>query len=136
MKKYRWIWVSALYLILCLFDGLLTYINTPDLKMEANPLVKYLGLGWGALFFANAIGLLIFILAARGMYSYQFEQIEAKGFFDYYMKLFFGENYKPSWFWYKFVKNRKAFWGMLCYSYVPAVRRLFSFTSCGSKIML
>ena len=110
MKKHTWIYISALYLFLVLMDGLLTYINTPDLSREANPLVVYFGLGWGALFLANAIGFALFVLLARLAWSYERESFEVVGGFDYYMKLFYGEGYKPAWFWYRWPKRQRPFW--------------------------
>lgn len=115
MKKRKWIIVSAAELILMLADGLLTYINTPDLSLEGNPLVAKLGLGWEALFIANAIGFALFLLLARCAFNYQYEVISAKGLFDYYMKLLYGEEYKISWFFYKFAKNKRAVWAFSGY---------------------
>lgn len=42
-------------IVLALTDGALTYIATPDLSYEANPLVTHLGLGWGPLFICHGI---------------------------------------------------------------------------------
>ncbi len=49
MKKLKFWILITIYVLLMLADGLLTFINTPDLSMEANPLVANLGLGWVAL---------------------------------------------------------------------------------------
>lgn len=118
MKKYNWILVSALYLFLGLMDGLLTFINTPDLQLEANPLVKYLNLGWGALFLANAAAFGLFVVLARAAFDYKYKPIQASGFFDFYMKLLFGEGYRPSWFWYRLPENWKPVWGWFGFAYI------------------
>ena len=41
--KYRFVRLSLGNLLIHLADGLVTYVNTPDLKREANPLVSRLG---------------------------------------------------------------------------------------------
>ena len=70
--KY-WSLVSA-NLLLALADGGLTYWNTPDLTMEANPLVSKLGLGWGALAAANVVILgLLFWLAYYSFFQYKYK---------------------------------------------------------------
>ncbi|MBQ2704128.1 MAG: hypothetical protein IJF58_01115 [Clostridia bacterium] len=68
MKKAKFWILITVYLILALSDGLLTYINTPDLSMEGNPLVSYFGLGWCALATANIIVFVLLFMAAY--YSY------------------------------------------------------------------
>ncbi len=45
--KYRFIRLSIANLLIHLMDGLVTFVNTPDLAMEGNVLVRRLGLGWG-----------------------------------------------------------------------------------------
>ena len=68
MKRIKfWILIS-LCLLLQLADGLLTYINTPDLSKEGNILVTKFGLGWGALATANIIAFVFVFVAAH--YSY------------------------------------------------------------------
>ena len=72
MKKLKF-WGLILILVLLAFaDGLLTFINTPDLSMEGNPLVAKLGLGWGALAIANVfVFVLIFIVAYYSYFKYK-----------------------------------------------------------------
>lgn len=54
-----------LLVITRLFDGLSTYLATPDLKMEMNPLVAYFGLGWSALIAAGIVVLLALIFLLK-----------------------------------------------------------------------
>lgn len=119
--KYRFVRLSAGNLLIHLMDGLVTFVNTPDLAREANPLVSKFGLGWGALFTANLIGFILIILATWWFGRYEYEIIPSKSIFDYRMKLMYGENYKPIWIWYKFSRNYRAmfawcsyglYWGM------------------------
>ena len=72
MKKAKfWILISV-YLCLTFADGALTYINTPDLSFEGNPLVAKLGLGWGALAIANiAVFALYFASAYYAYFKYK-----------------------------------------------------------------
>lgn len=111
--KYRFVRLSIGNALIHLMDGLVTFVNTPDLAMEGNPLVSKLGYGWGALFTANLIGFLIIVLSSWCFCHYEYVKIPSKSTYDYMMKLMYGENYKPIWFWYKFSKNyRAAFtWG-------------------------
>lgn len=111
--KYRFIRLSAGNLLIHLMDGLVTFVNTPDLKREGNPLVSIFGLGWGALFTANFIGFLVIVLITWWFCKYEYVRIPSKSIFDYRMKLMYGENYKPVWVWYKISKNYKAMfaWG-------------------------
>lgn len=68
MKKIKYWTLIFIYLFLVLADGFLTFINTPDLSMEGNPLVKYFNLGWGALALANVIVFALLFMASY--YSY------------------------------------------------------------------
>ena len=44
--KYRFVRLSIGNALIHLMDGLVTFVNTPDLAMEGNPLVSKLGYGW------------------------------------------------------------------------------------------
>lgn len=114
--KYRFIRLSAANLLIHLMDGLITFVNTPNLSMEGNILVRRFGLGWGALFTVNLIFFILIVLAAWCFNKYEHVPIYANGVFDYYMKLLYGENYKPSWFWYKFSRNYRSKAAMASYS--------------------
>ena len=74
MKKARFWILIAIYLLLAFADGALTYINTPDLSLEGNPLVAKLGLGWGALAIANvAVFALFFTASYYSFFKYKTE---------------------------------------------------------------
>lgn len=113
--KYRFLRLSLGNLLIHLMDGLLTFFYTPDLAREGNPLVSRFGYGWGALFLANLIGFLFIVLCAWCFCRYEHISIESTGVFDYFMKLFHGENYKPVWFWYKWSNNYRSMCAMLGY---------------------
>ena len=53
--KKNFILVSAANLLVAFLDLLLTYIGTPNLTMEGNPLITELSLGWPALIAINVV---------------------------------------------------------------------------------
>ena len=114
--KYRFIRLSAGNLLIHLMDGLVTFVNTPDLAREGNILVSRFGFGWGALFTANLLGFLLVVLMAWNFNRYEYPRIPSKSVFDYYMKLFYGENYKSSWFWFKFCKRFRPMFALVSYA--------------------
>ncbi len=59
-SKNKFLAFIFLYFMTVVGDLVLTYIGTPDLKNEANPLVKVFGLGWGALIWQNMFGFLFY----------------------------------------------------------------------------
>ncbi len=129
-SRFRFIRLSAGNLLIHLMDGFITYVNTPDLKREWNPLVRIWGFGWEALFIANLIGFILIVLAAWYFGKYEYVKIPAESVFDYYMKLFYGENYKPVWFWFKHSRNWRAqsamvgyaaYWGLTLGAVVPVI---------------
>lgn len=114
MKKS--IRVFLTYFTLMLSDGLLTLYNTPDLSLEANPLITKLHLGWGALITVNIVFLVIIFICCRYAFEkYQTVAAEANGLKEYISQIFYGCPDKFIWTWYKFPKNWKPFWGCLCY---------------------
>ena len=113
--KYRFIRLSIGNLLIHLMDGLVTFVNTPNLAREGNILVRRFGMGWGALFTANFIGFILIVLMTWCFNRYEHVQIPSKSVFDYYMKLLYGEDYKPKWFWYKISKNFRPKFAMYSY---------------------
>ncbi len=77
MKKVKFWLLMSVYLLLALADGALTFYNTPDLGMEGNPLVAKLGLGWGALFVANLLGLALLVVLF-GFETFRYKTIYTK----------------------------------------------------------
>lgn len=54
--------LSSSLIFLRTMDAYLTYIITPDLRFEANPLVMFWNQGWSALFLVNFFAVLLSIL--------------------------------------------------------------------------
>jgi hypothetical protein len=97
MKKIKFWILIALYFLLMLADGSLTYLNTPDLSWEGNPLVAKLGLGWGALAIANIVVFaLFFVTAYYSFFKYQTVFTKETKFTAYYSQIMFD---RPDWFW-------------------------------------
>lgn len=97
MKKLKFWILTLLYVLLAFADGALTYINTPNLSMEGNPLVAKLGLGWGALAIANIAAFAMYF--AAGYYSYvKYETVYTKEtkYTRYWSIITFG---RPDMFW-------------------------------------
>ncbi len=89
----RYVAVITLYILLCIIDGIITYMYTPDLSMEANPAVTSLRLGWNGIFISNIIGILI--LAAFSVFpiiKYDRSPIDCDSFKDYVSKLYFNRS--------------------------------------------
>lgn len=96
----------GLYLMLVLADGLLTYINTPDLSMEANPLVAVLGLGWKSLFIVNLLFFILFAAMAWFTFvKYQTIYAGCSRYTQYVSQIAFRRPDKFVWILYKFPKN-------------------------------
>lgn len=115
----------SIYLLLTLADGLLTWLGTPDLLLEANPLVMRLGLGWGTLILAN---LLVFLLVTiLGLYTfvwYQPPRVEgARSAAEYVSVLLYDRPDRFHWVFYKLRCHWRPVvascgfalvWGMIC----------------------
>lgn len=118
MKKS--IILSFIYLLLCCCDGLLTFINTPDLSQEANPLVSVLDYGWLALFIVNIIAIILFFTCAYFTFcQYKTVFVDAKNRREYLSQLEFERPDKFIWTFYKMPKAWKNWKPILsCCSYV------------------
>ncbi|MBR4863378.1 MAG: hypothetical protein IKU07_02280 [Oscillospiraceae bacterium] len=97
MKKIKFWILIAVYLLLAFADGALTYINTPDLSLEGNPLVAKLGLGWGALAIANiAVFILYFFTAYYCYFKYTTVYTKETKYTRYFSQIIFD---RPDMFW-------------------------------------
>ncbi|MCL2671399.1 MAG: hypothetical protein FWF10_05125 [Clostridiales bacterium] len=105
--------VMATNLALALLDALFTYIGTPDLAFEANPLVMVYGLGWGALFIANV---LVFLLLVPLMYfafvRYKQAPIPHTSYREYASVLYFRRPDRFGHTFFRFPKNWKPIFAM------------------------
>ena len=123
-KKYFLFWfLVTLNLILSVADLVLTYIGSPDLSNEANPLVYTLGLGWNSLIITSIIFLVaIVVLLYHAVFRFKRVVIQCEGLRQYVSMLFFDRPDKFIWALYKFPKNKiglSYFWA--CLGYVLAI---------------
>lgn len=97
MKKAKfWILITVL-LILQLADMSLTYLNTPDLSMEGNPLVAKFGLGWEALIIANVLSFtLAFLVSYYSYFKYKTIYTNQTKFTSYFSQIIYD---RPDMFW-------------------------------------
>ena len=71
-------------------DNYTTYLYTPDLTMEANPLVSLFGLSWTSLIIEDVFAVIFFsFFACFPFVYYKRTVIPCKGFNDYVSKAFF-----------------------------------------------
>jgi len=120
-------WVLILsQIVLALTDGALTYIATPDLSYEANPLVAHFGFGWEALFISNLIFIGLQIIAVYYAFvKYKSPAIEHSTYKEFSSSLFFNRPDKFKWMFYKLPKNWKPVLAMGGYALgitLPAAR--------------
>ena len=102
--------VAFLVIITRVMDGISTYICTPDLKYETNPLVSCLGFGWISFIVAG----IIFTSFIVWLSHYSFKEInvfkfKANSFSDYVSILFLNEPGKISKLLYT-TRWNKQFW--------------------------
>lgn len=108
-RKAFWI-VIFINLLLTLTDGLLTYIGTPDLRFESNPLISFFGLGWSSLILSNILWFAFFALCAYfTLVKYQSPRFNVNSFQEYISMLFYNRPDKFIWSWYRLPKNWKPY---------------------------
>lgn len=116
---------------LAITDGALTYIATPDLSYEANPLVTHLGLGWGALFISNVLFIGLQIIAVYYAFvKYKSPVVEYRAYKEFSSNLFFKRPDRFRWMFYKLPKNWKPVLAMGGYALgitLPAARMILVF---------
>jgi len=54
-EKHKLLWISFWVVVTRIGDGVSTYLSTPDLYLEVNPLVTEPGMGWTGLILAGMI---------------------------------------------------------------------------------
>lgn len=65
MKKTKFILACSAYLVTIILDLLFTYIATPNLLLEGNPLSTELNFGWTGLITVNLITFIGYVIMAR-----------------------------------------------------------------------
>jgi hypothetical protein len=106
-KKFMFWFLTIINLIASILDLVLTYIGTPDLSSEANPLIYTFGLGWSSLIISSIIFfVVIMFLLYYAFFLFKRVVIQCDGFKQYISMLFFNRPDKFIWTLYKFPKNK------------------------------
>ena len=91
-SKSRWIKffsIVLVYVLLIIADAYATYLYTPDLSMEANPLASLFGLGWTSQIIGDVFIVIFFSFFVYFPFVYyKREVIPCKGFKEYVSKAF------------------------------------------------
>ncbi|MEG2720768.1 MAG: hypothetical protein RR914_05520, partial [Oscillospiraceae bacterium] len=67
-KKQKFVLLTIFYFLITFLDLLLTYLSSPDLSLEGNPLVVNLKFGWFELILINVITFAVYF--AMAYYAY------------------------------------------------------------------
>jgi len=114
-NKLRFITFALIALSAAIADLSITYIGSPDLAFEANPLITVFGLGWTALIVANII---VYIFSLFLLYmafiKYRRKIIECETFPRYLSMLYFDRPDKQKWLLYKFPKGNDKI--LMCFA--------------------
>ena len=109
--------LSLIFLCLTIFDIVLTFLGTPDLSDEGNPISAIFDLGWLALVIANIIAIIVFSLFAHIAFDkYKTPYFTVKNFFEFYLMLFYNTKtmvVKPM---FRLPKNWMPFFAMISFS--------------------
>lgn len=109
MKVKKWIFLCVLNLVLALIDGGLTYLNTPDLSREGNILITKFGLGWGALFTANFIVFILYVIWSWFSFVRYDSRVSSENLavLEYLTVLCYGEKKSVRWLFFRTPKEKK-----------------------------
>ncbi len=116
-NKSGFILASVSYLIVTLLDLYFTYIATPNLELEGNPLYNVLFFGWPGLIAINLITYIIYVLLAYyGFVAYKRPVTTETDMKRYLSVISFGEPDKYSVMMWKFPKYWAPQIACLCWS--------------------
>lgn len=117
MNKRKSFVLTLIFLCLTLLDITLTFISTPDLTDEGNPISAVFKFGWLALVLANVFAIAVFAVFANIAFDkYKTPCFTAANFFEFYLMLFYNTKtmiVKPM---FRFPKNWMPFFAMISFS--------------------
>lgn len=92
IEKQKIYKLSLLIIITRVLDGVTTYLASPDLKREQNPIIKYFDLGWSSVLLLGLlfVSLTVFLLVYGYKNQYVFK-INSSNFKEYIFYFFFGK---------------------------------------------
>lgn len=108
--------------IVSVIDNLFTYMGSPDLSKEANPLVHTLGFSWTELLVANVFLFALYVFMVYYTFiKFQPEAVVCKSKKEYMSLVLFNRPDKFNWTWYKLPKSKDGYRFMLaCLCFVFA----------------
>jgi len=102
-----------IFLSISISDLSLTYIGTPDLTREQNPLVSSFGFDWSFLIFFNVLFFAIFVACTHYTFvRYKRPIYQCEGIRQFISMYSFNRPDKFIWWWYKFPTTKEG-WGNL-----------------------
>lgn len=117
MNKRKSFIPTLIFLCLTVLDIGLTFLATPDLTDEGNPISMVFKFGWFALMLANMFAVAVFAVFAHISFDrYKTPVFTADNFFEFYLMLFYNTKtmvVKPM---FKLPKNWMPFWAMISFS--------------------
>ena len=106
-KKIVFWFLTIINLMASIADLGITYIGTPDLSREGNPLVYTFSLGWNSLIITSVIVfIVIVVLLYYAFFQFKRVVVQCEGFRQYMSMVFFNRPDKFIWTLYKFPKNK------------------------------
>jgi len=124
--KTKFIIFTSAYLALAIADGVLTYMASPDLSKEGNPLVTIWGAGWFALLAVGVIGFVLYAIAVHYVFvRYKHTVVQCDGFKQYLSMLYFDRPDKFVWTLYKMPQRKSPAYSFMlaniCYAFAPSI---------------
>lgn len=117
MIKRKSFILTLIFLCLTVLDITLTFVGTPDLTDEGNPISAIFNMGWLALIITNLFAIIIFAFFSYIAFDkYKTPQFTVKNFFEFYLMLFYNTKtmiVKPM---FKLPKNWMPFFAMISFS--------------------
>lgn len=111
-KKMRFLLLSAWIVFSRAFDAYCTFLHTPDLTKEANPLVSVLGFSWTPLLLVISV-LTIYVIYVYYLYSFKeydfFPKEKGYSFADFSTYVYFGKKQHWTSLFYKLPTDFKHF---------------------------
>jgi hypothetical protein len=107
-KKFFW-FLLLTYLLVAASDLGLTYIGSPDLSNEANPLVTILGFGWKALIISDIMFFMFYVwLAYFSLIQYKRVTIKCEGIKQFVSLFLYDRPDKFAWILWRLPVNKAA----------------------------
>ena len=110
----------TLTFVISVADNLLTFIGSPDLSKEANPLVHTLGFSWAGLLVSNLVLFALDVFLAYYLFiKYEPKPVVCKNKKEYVSMMLFQRPDKYMWTWYRMPNNKDGYrFTLACFSFM------------------